>query len=251
MLKQIHLKISIMLVALTLILSIFAMLLLNGSVAWFAENDRVTAGGFNVRVNSGMSITASLKSYPITDIDYSGGIYTASFDAESYTLPTEDPNGISYSEYKKALAIMITLTAADERTVKIKFTSPSGIETIDDVENKISNCISISTARISEVDGKPTFTKIADTEASFVTINNGVASKVNEIELTLDNPNVSVGKNDFYFILEYKYSKENKYELISYIGELVMSNQANIPLLEANENQIHYHHDVEFEVYEQ
>lgn len=182
-----------MLVALTLILSIFAMLLLNGSVAWFAENDSVTAGGFNVRVNSGMPITASLKSYPVTEINYTDGIYTASFDAESYTLPTEDPNGISYSEYKKALAIMITVNSTDERTVKIKFTSPSGIETIDDVENKISNCISISTARISEVDGKPTFTKIADTEASFVTINNGMASKVNEIELMLDNPNVSAG----------------------------------------------------------
>ena len=251
MLKQIHFKTSIMLVTLTLVLSMFALLLLNGSAAWFVENDSVSAGGFNVKVNSGMSITASLKSYPVTEINYTDGIYTASFDSESYTLPTEDPNGISYSEYKKALAIVITLTAADERTVRIKFVSSSGIETIGNVENNLSNCISISTARISEVDGKPTFTKIADTEASFVTINNGEASKVNEIELKLDNSNVSAGENDFYFILEYKYSEENKYELISYIGELVMSNQANIPLLEANENQIHYHHDVEFEVHEQ
>ena len=250
MLKQIHFKISIMLVTLTLVLSIFALLLLNGSTAWFAENDRVSAGGFGVKVNSSIAINASLKSYPITDIDYESGIYTSSFDAESYTLPTEDPNGISYSQYKKALAIVITLTAAQESTVKIRFVCSSGIETLGNVENNLSNCISISTARLSEVDGKPTLTKIADTEASFVTINDGEASKVNEIELTLDNSNVSAEKSEFYFILEYKYSEENKYELISYISELVMSNQANIPLLEANENQIHYHHDVEFQIYD-
>lgn len=46
--KQFNTKIGIFLASLTLIMSIFALLLLNGSTAWFATNSRVSAGGFSV-----------------------------------------------------------------------------------------------------------------------------------------------------------------------------------------------------------
>ena len=106
-------------------MSIFALLLLNGSTAWFASNSGVSADGFGVKVKNEASASAFLKSYAVTEINYETGAYTTAFEEsmESHILPTEDPNGISYSEYKKALAVVLSVTASEAQTVTVKLTA--------------------------------------------------------------------------------------------------------------------------------
>ena len=99
--KYIDERIGIVFISLVLILSLFALMLLNGSVAWFAENMDVDTGGMRVAVKSDIGVTATLKSYPVTEIN--GSSYTIpSREIESYEIPVHDPSSISYSEYKKA-----------------------------------------------------------------------------------------------------------------------------------------------------
>ena len=252
--KQLSAKIGIFMASLTLILSIFALLLLNGSTAWFARNDSVSAGGFGVKADDGVSYKATLESFPVTDVDYSTGEYTVTFaDGQSYVLPTEDPNGISYSEYKKALGIIINVTSEEVQQISIKLAATASIDTIDDIENWISNCIAISTAEMSEEDGKTVFTKVADTEFSFVTLSKDsegktTASKQQTINLVIENPTLAVGENKFYFIIEYKYSEEKKFELISYIGQRVMES-TDTAILTDKKYTITYSNDIEFQIH--
>lgn len=49
-------KISLIFVSLTVILSIFALMILNGSTAWFADNDTVEARGFSIQAKASVNL---------------------------------------------------------------------------------------------------------------------------------------------------------------------------------------------------
>ena len=52
-------KIGIAFTALALIFSIFGLLLLNGSTAWYSQNDTVKANGIGVKLQGSAGVTAS------------------------------------------------------------------------------------------------------------------------------------------------------------------------------------------------
>lgn len=229
--KQLNAKLGIILVSLVLILAIFGMMMLNGSVAWFADNRAVDALGFKINVNPDTSVTATLHSYPITDIN--SDAYTVSFDAERFKIPTDDPNNISYDAYKKALLIVINIDAHEAvQNLLIELNTASGLEKIGENDNCISNCISISPATLNS-DG---ITAVKGTPASsFVDLTSGSPTKADSIELV--RTNVPEGETKFYFIMEYNRT------LLNYIGEQIMVNHPD-------RSEVIYSDDIEFHVYE-
>ena len=229
--KQLNAKLGLILVSLVLILAIFGMMILNGSVAWFADNRDVDALGFKINVNRDVAVKATLHSYPITDIDSNN--YTVSFDSERFIIPTDDPNNISYDAYKKALLIVINIDAHEAtQNLLIEINTASGLEQIGENDNRVSNCISISPATLSSegtiaVRGTPSY--------SFVDLSQGTPVKTDSIDLV--RADVPVGETKFYFIIEYNRT------LLNYIGEQIMANHPD-------QSEVIYSDDIEFHVYE-
>lgn len=157
----------------------------------------MSASGLNVSVRDIKDFTVELKSYAVDSI--SGADYTVS-DKESYLLPTLDPSGIVYSQYERALLVMITVTALNDANASIS------LKTIHEElsyyqENFISNCIKVSSATING----NLATRSADTQ-SFVSVTNGVASKDSSLTL-LDELQMNKGDEvTLCFILEYNES---------------------------------------------
>lgn len=113
MTKILSMKLSIILVSLVLVLSIIALMLLNGSTAWFAENKNVDAGGMAVMVNSD-GIVDRVDFYPISSISFSGSnnIYTFS------STPIEDPANREIGAFSPIVA---------ERQILVKITLKEGV----------------------------------------------------------------------------------------------------------------------------
>lgn len=107
-------KIGIIFITLFLLLSIFALLLLNESSAWFAENRDLDAENMKVQVKAPAQIVERVDYYRISSITLSGGdnIYTF-----SSTPIAENEN--------KSLGTFSTLVA--ERQLLIKITLNEGV----------------------------------------------------------------------------------------------------------------------------
>ena len=228
--KTVNSRVTLILFGLVLAVSIFALGMLgNKGLGWFADNDEVDAAGMSVSVNADTLITGGLESYPVTVIE--GNAYTVSYDRQMYSLPTDDPNGISYSEYKKALVVIITLDAHAAGTVHVLLSASGGADTIDNVaDNKISNCIQISAATLS-ADGSVA-TK-GGTSYSFVTISDGAATKTEEINFGYFD--VVEGENKLCFLIEYSDA------LLRYISEKILS-------LNTGDLLVNYENDLTFMV---
>ena len=237
--KHLGAMLGVVCVLFTLIVSIVAYLLLNGSTAWFAENKEVDAGGMQVTVESGIGVEVSLKSHPVTEIE--GNEYTIpSRDVESYEIPTHDPSSISYSQYKKALAVIITVDAHVDSTVSICLyrDETSGVDTITTpgVSNYISNCMKITPAEIAE--GGVVATKGAELSVStFVDLNSDPITKRESITLVEHAPVYADRVNEFCFIIEYDL------DLLGYIEEGILAQHLN-------DNEVTYFGDIDFRVFE-
>ena len=237
-------RIGVVFISLVLILSIFAFMLLNDSTAWFADNKTVQGYGFDLSVNNAVGVEAGIKSYPITEINEQTGEYTIDRNAESYVLPTDDPNGISYSKYKKALAVIITIEANSDSgaVVGIFLNAASPVETIINpgLSNYISNCISITPATLS-ADGKIATKKEATEEdevvsQTFVDLSKTPVAKSSVLNI---GKNISVEKGkpvDLCFIIEYDSG------LLFYIAERILSQNLA-------ENKITYYDDLRFDIH--
>ncbi len=235
--KGLNAKISSILAALVLIIAIFALMLLNGSAAWFADNAQTDARGFNVKVKTKTPASVMLKSYPIDEIDEAAGVYTLYRGEESYELPTDDPNGISYSKYKKALAVIITLEAQSDATFFVLLKASSGVETVTSpsLSNYISNCMSISMAELSDDGLVATKTELGF-EKSFVDVSATPVEKSGQITL-IENVTVPAGETkEICFIMEYNA------ELLDYIGNKILEQHLN-------DNKIMYYNDIEFQIH--
>lgn len=237
--KHIDARLGIIFISLTLILSIFALLLLNGSVAWFAENKDIDAGAMMVTVKSDIEVSATLESHPVTEIN--GSAYTIpSREIESYEIPTHDPSSISYSEYKKALVVIISVDAHVDSTISIILhrAETSGVETITSpgLSNYISNCIRITPATIAE--GGLVATKgDALLTPTFVDLSSNPVTKREDIVLVEHAPVYTDSVNEFCFIIEYDL------DLLAYIEQKIIDQRLS-------DNEISYFHDIEFQVFD-
>ena len=235
--KQVNAQIGIVFASLTLILGIFALFLLNGSAAWFASSNTVDANGFTVKVDTDNLVTATLKSYPITDINEETRAYTVSRSKERYELPTDDPNSIGYSEYKKALAIIITVESHANTTIDIFLKADSTVSTVitPTLSNYISNCISITPADLSD-DGLTATRKEDSFSQVFVDLSKNPIEKSMALTLS-ENINVTEGSTqNICFIIEYDDA------LLQYIGDKILEQHLS-------DNKINYYDDLEFQIH--
>lgn len=234
--KKDRAKIEIVFAALVLIMSLVAFLTLNGSLAWFAHNTSVGATGLTVSVKSGTDVTATLSSYPILQIE--NGAYTIAYTdekgnpIEAYTLPTDDPNGISYSRYKKALAVILDVSCEYQTHVSVELTATTLAPSIAE-SNYISNCIAVAPASLNSdktvatVDGSfYTFTKVAD----------GVCTKP-DLTLDLVSATLPAGGGKLCFILQYNE------DFLHYVTTQVMANNLNY-------FELTYYNDVYFTIFQ-
>ena len=229
--KKLNARATVFISAVALIFAILGFMLLNPSVAWFADNGDVSANGFTINIDDGSMVTATLKSYPIKEIDVNTDTYTVYREGgEHYTLPINDEHSISYSEYKKALAVIITLTSEEVSTVRIVLNATASVETLVGNANYLSNCIQVSTATLNgDQAQKSGFTE------TFVTVADGVSKKyaIDFGEFELQN-----GTSEICVILEYSGA------LLKHIGDGVIQSGSSSKLIE-------YSNDIEFHVYPQ
>ena len=216
MLSKLNNKLGILLVSVTLILSIMGLMLLNGSFAWFANNKRVDASGFAVDVRA-FSAKGTVASYGVLAINDSTLEYTVENVLDDsgerkqvYELPLNDPNGISYSQYSKALLICITATASEPTDIILTVETPNA-EVITGVENHLSNSIQITPATYDETRG---IAVRGATPSRFVTVTNNSCQKSTEI--TLFSGNVNAEGTTLYYIIEYNQP------FIDYINALIL-----------------------------
>lgn len=224
---------SFVFVSLLLVLSIVAFGSMNKSVAWFSQNESVSGKGMSVSVEKPLEVTASLVSYAVTAIS-SDGVYTisstnGSYD-ESYELPLRDPNNISFSEFEKALVVIIQLSCDENISVDVS------AETIHKdishaAENYVSNCIKITPALLNNdqttatLNGSPT---------SFITKNGDAWEKTDSLVFcSLDL--VAGESQTICLVMEYNE------EYLNAFGEALLLQGSTI-------TQIDYSNDIEFHI---
>ena len=229
--KSLNAKFGIFLATAALIFAIVALMLLNGSFAWFTNRKDVSANGFSVTVKNNQSLSAELISRPITEINTETGEYTIDNTAISYELPIDDEYNISYSKYQKALAVIITVNATEAITARFELHAESGFDTMIGNDNYVSNCIQISNTedfvagadKVVKGGSTQTFVKLNETEKKPGSINLG------EYQLP-------VGESELCFIIEYND------DLLKYIGDGIMAGNFESPL-------VNYRSDIKFHIY--
>ena len=237
--KKLGARLGFAVTAFALAVSIVAFLTLDKSLAWFSRNDSVTARGISLSVNA-PGVTSSLYSLGVLNIE--NGVYT--FDTatdietgariQSSTLPEDDPNGISYSEYRKALVLELTLTVVSDRPTKVHLmTKNTATDQATNVaqENLFSNCIAVSNVASFTAN---TVTKGGTTQ-SFVSVQDDTLSKTGSL-LLYDGTLTATQPNKLYFIIEYNDA------FLDYINYYIL-NTAGVKY-----QQVFYYHDVTLEI---
>ena len=220
---------SFVFISLLLVLSIVAFSSMNKSVAWFSQNESVSGNGMSVSVEKPLEVTASLVSYAVTDIS-SDGVYTISSTNESYELPLRDPNNISFSEFEKALVVIIQLSCDENISVDVS------AETIhkdisQEAENYVSNCIKITPALLSN---DQTTAKLNGSPTSFITKNGDAWEKTDSLVFcSLDL--VAGESQTLCLVMEYNE------EYLNAFGEYLLLQGSTI-------TQIDYSNDIEFHI---
>ena len=143
--KMLDARLGIVFISLVLILSIFALMMLNGSAAWFAENKDVGANNMNVTVKSPAQIVDSVEYYPISSISLSGNnnIYTFSStpidESENKSLGTFST---LVAERQLLIKINLKAEATGARVIASSYADSYIIENEDTVINKDGNSLS-------------------------------------------------------------------------------------------------------------
>ncbi|MDY2880272.1 MAG: hypothetical protein SOT34_04980 [Candidatus Borkfalkiaceae bacterium] len=190
-----------------LVFAFCTLFLINGgSRAWLAENRTVGANGMSVSVDADKGESVSISSHPVTEIDKTGSVFMVKTDEEVWELPRNDPNGISYSKYKKALAIFIDIVCTEEATVSVYLTcSTESVSVAKD--NYVSNCVEVAPATL---DGTGTIATVAEdgseTEAfrSLVEIKADYSACTKNTSVLLqENVSLAVGTNRLCFLMQY------------------------------------------------
>lgn len=192
-----------------LVLALISAAVMNMGIAWLSENDTVDANGMSVSVNASYN-NVQLKSHPVSsilDIPESadgGKTYTFESDVESYELPLNDPNGITYYEYMKALVIIIEFDCKSTAEVDISLTCPTS-EIIFGTESTISNCIEVAPATLSG-DGNVVTVESESDFKSLVTVtkeSDGSMSCTKETSVWLESMTIPAGNTRLCFVMQY------------------------------------------------
>ena len=235
--KTLGAKIGFAVTAFAMLVSIVAFLMLDKSFAWFARNESVNARGITVSASSG-DVTTSLLSLGVLAINDETGVYTfdTAKDVETgariqcFELPVNDPNGISYSKYRKALLLELSISVLEDRPTQVCLTTPNKTLSLEQ-KNFFSNCITVSNVTSYTEN---TVTK-GNNKQSFVTVENGVAQKADE--LVLYNGTLQAGvTNKLYFIVEYNDA------FLEYINHYIMTTDS------VDYFEVFYFHDVTLEI---
>ena len=228
--KKLGAQIGFAITVFALLVSIVAFLTLDKSLAWFARNDSVAAQGISLSVRD-EEVSCALRSFGVLDV--ADGVYTVetATDAETgervqkFDLPVDDPNGISYSQYRKALVLELLITAQEDRPTQVRLTTPNSAAALDE-ENAFSNCITVSNV-VSYTEN--TVTKGGTTQ-SFVTVSGESVTK--QTSLLLYDGTLPAGEEQkLYFIIEYNDA------FLDHINHYILNNDVGY-------FQVHYRHDV-------
>lgn len=240
MVKKKLLGFNMILVAIALTISLVAFASIDHSRAWFSSNYQVDAFGVTVSAQLKAQITASVKSYGVVDIrDQSTVFVLGAKDAqgnhpEMYDLPVVDPNNISYSQYEKALVVIMELVSTQDVMIDVMLSTPNA-EPILTEENHFSNCIQVSDATYDDAQG--TALKSSPAGKSFVSIANGACSKSTSMTLA---QRISLKKNvptSLCYVIEYNS------DFIDYINHYILENSLTI-------SEVKYNNDITFSVIE-
>ncbi len=188
---------SLLLVLVFLCVSLVAFSGMNNSSAWFVRNEEVSAEDLSVILLDDQ-VHATLSSYAVSDI--SENLYSLA-EATSYRLPTHDEEGISYSEYKKALAVVIEIYAHKDMTVTISLDTLNE-EIICEEDNFISNAVRVTKTTYDPSARTATLLAGAENEKSFITMDGNTATK----DTSLDLDSIDLVRDEVVavcYILEY------------------------------------------------
>lgn len=226
--------VGIVLTSVALIFSIFELLMINGTLAWFGGNREVNANGFGISVANVSNVSATLKSFPVSKIN--GDSYTFDINGEeNYTLPVHDEEQIVPLEYQKALVVEVTVTVARQTPFTLSLRSMHDVSTLVGQKNWISNCLKIRRATYD--NGVATTVAVTNPPATtgFITL---ATTPTKTSEFNLVSQNLLPGMYKYYFVLEYDMN------IIDYIA-------GQMQLLYPTIETVEYSNDIEFMLHEQ
>ena len=228
--KTAEAKLRVIVAGIVLVLTVVALFTINGTLAWFSDNDTATANGMQVQVSAPDSVSATLSSYGVLTMQEVDGTvhYTYDTEEELYDLPTDDPAGIGYDKYLKALVVCIKVTTTEN--IKLSLTVDSNSELTYANDNWFSNVTRYTLAtKTSSTDN--TVLKTQESR-SFVTVPSGSGSPTRSQSLSLASEiTVTPRMNEIYVIIEYNDS------FIDYINGLLM---------DKDNKTVKYAHDITF-----
>ena len=221
--------------------SIIALLMTNGTLAWFSAERIVQAEGFGVKIADANNISATLKSHPVSKINQTTNAYTFDNSLEAYDLPTHDPNAISYLDRQKALVIELTIIAKEAQTLDIRLFASSSLDTAHGIivenassVNYIRNCIKIRNSSLSATSNTDVIPEADSASKKHVVISNNSLVKTAEIPLLTET--VPAGTSKYYFVIEYDS------ELLEYISKTMFN-------LHQDKYRVNYLNDIDFVIY--
>ena len=230
MTKNFGAKIGFAVTSFALVICVIAFFLLDKSFAWFAKNDAVSGRGISISVKDA-EVKAQLLVLGVLTIENDLYTFDTAVDAstgeriQQTALPVDDPNGISYSKYSKALVVELSLTVAAPRATKVHLVANSTEYDLT-ATNDFSTCIKVSNATLKDAD---TLQKTAGSTKPFVDME--TMEKSGSLLLYDGTLSVAQGGEKLYFIIEYND------EFLDYINAHILATSPGF-------FQVNYYHDV-------
>ncbi len=206
--KELQAKLGVIASAFVLMLSLAAFFIGNASTAWLAQNDSASGNLMSVNISEELTVSASLKCYGVTEISSDGNVYTvpaadsSGSRVESYELPVIDPNGITYSEYEKALLVIIDVQTDEDTEISVSACADNASGALADIvaeQNYFSNSVIITPALFDDETSSAT----KNGAAQQFTTHMGEESFAKSGELVFPDVTVQAGGGQAAFIIEY------------------------------------------------
>ena len=239
--KQLSAKLGIMFASLALILSIFAMLMQGGSVAWFAENDKATANGMAIEIDGPPDIIGDIEIFPIYSIALSGNEDQGNYNIYTFSATKiEDPalmklGVFSPLDAKRQILIRIPL-AEGVSSVRVVAESTSSSYMVEDEETLIykeNNPLSsvVEFYAVSNVEKSGDYYVIPGQNADRFHRFASITEQEGEVEAsfspTIDLYSTQSGDDDAVFIIVDYYEESINY-VLDFVNALIMENKTDV-----------------------
>lgn len=236
--KRVEARVGIIFISLTLILSIFAFMLLNGSVAWFAENRDIDASNMSVQVKSPAQIIDSVEYYPISSISLSGNnnIYTFSStpidESETKSLGTFST---LVAERQLLIKINLKAEATGARVIASSYADSYIVKNEDTIINKDGNSLSsvvefYSIANVEETSEGYVISSgdIQDSVSRFSDIDAEYGSIPASFSAETDIYSTPTGQTDEAIFIIVDYYEESVEYVMDYVNNLIMDSSTDV-----------------------